>query len=343
MMKKITLTFLAIALAASTGCGGGGYSNSPVTFDIVTETRAPQTVFEDTTEPETLPETRAAADTDVTETVPPVEIELVDFTPEDIRANNAALRILTDHTSFDYHTEVTDASGALIMTSDGKYINNGGMITLNIVNAYADGQVEYTEGTRSADRPGAIYAISGEKKYMVVLPASSYDARVASYWFRKPSGYTETVAGITAKDGLELVHVKAEPENKSDPHLETYYYIAPKTGLIFAMATETYEPDGTLRSTSKTTINYDTATVIGEDISVQMTDTGNDCAFTLTIDPESETPEVQNFNIARDVNVTFVGGGYTLYSDAELGTEIDGMNIDVNRESAVIFAAKAAE
>lgn len=342
MMKKITLTFLAIALAASTGCGGGGYSNSPVTFDIVTETRAPQTVYEDTTE-QTLPATEVDPDTEPAETVPPVEIELVDFTPEDIRANNSALKILSEHTSFDYHTELTDGSGELIMTSDGKYINIDGKITLNIVNTYADGQVEYTEGTRTDDQPGAIYAISGGKKYMVVLPAAAYDARVASYWFREPSGYTETTADMAAQDGLEVVHVRSVPENEGEPHLESYYYVAPKTGLIFAMAIETYAPDGTLTSTSKTTVNYDTANVIGEDISAQMLGTGNDCALTLTIDPESGTPEVQNFNIARDVNVTFVGGGYTLYSDAELGTEIDGMNIDVNRESAVIFAAKAAE
>ena len=90
MMKKITLTVLALALAASTGCGGGGYSNTPVTFDIVTETRAPQTVYEDTTE-QTLPATEADPDTEPAETVPPVEIELVDYTPEDIRANNSAL------------------------------------------------------------------------------------------------------------------------------------------------------------------------------------------------------------------------------------------------------------
>lgn len=342
MMKKITLTVLALALAASTGCGGGGYSNTPVTFDIVTETRAPQTVYEDTTE-QTLPATEVDPDTEPAETVPPVEIELVDFTPEDIRANNSALKILSEHTSFDYHTELTDGSGELIMTSDGKYINIDGKITLNIVNTYADGQVEYTEGTRTDDQPGAIYAISGGKKYMVVLPAAAYDARVASYWFREPSGYAETTADMAAQDGLEVVHVRSVPENEGEPHLESYYYVAPKTGLIFAMAIETYAPDGTLTSTSKTTVNYDTANVIGEDISAQMLGTVNDCALTLTIDPESEAPEVQNFNIARDVNVTFVGGGYTLYSDAELGTEIDGMNIDVNRESAVIFAAKAAE
>ena len=138
MMKKITLTVLALALAASTGCGGGGYSNTPVTFDIVTETRAPQTVYEDTTE-QTLPATEADPDTEPAETVPPVEIELVDFTPEDIRANNSALKILSEHTSFDYHTELTDGSGELIMTADGKYINIDGKITLNIVNTYADG------------------------------------------------------------------------------------------------------------------------------------------------------------------------------------------------------------
>ena len=357
-MKKIALVLAALLALTMSACGADGKngdtslesssgestaeSYSGETTDVTTEFAAESTA-EQTTEDES------------TEVIDLPAVELTDFTLEQLSEINRVSTVLAGVTSLVYTSECADKDGNVSVSTACQYVKDGNHIIMSVEEHYSDGNVEYLEGFSSDSVTGVVSYSVGDSTSLTLMPSSHYVDYISQFASGADFAERDEVARLTsgadftegaeiteifAEGGLEVIRVREAVANSGDVR-ETLMYVSPKTGLLFMKKTDWLNESGELVSTITTKVEYDSSTTVGRRFDESLIAAGeNSCALTLTIDPSGENEEVQRYSVPRDLTVVFASlEVYELYADAELTEKLDVV-LDVDRESADVFAVK---
>lgn len=359
-MKKIALALAVLLALTMSACGSGGKTDDTLSESSWTPTgeatSADGSTGETTNPPveSTDQPTDQSTSEESTEVIEQPAIELTQFTLEQLSEINRVSAVLSGVTSLVYTSELADADGNVSISTACQYVKNGSHIIMSVEEHYSDGNF-YIEGFSSDTVPGVVSSESDDSASLTLMPSSDYVDYISQFasgadfagWdavSRLASGadFAEgaEITEIFAEGGLEVIRVRETTGNSSDIR-ETIMYVSPMTGLLLMKKTDCLNGDGTLVSTITTKVEYDSSTTVGRRFDESLITAGeNSCALTLTINPSGENEEVQRYSVPRNLIVVFTSlDVYELYADAELTEKLDAA-LDVDRESASVFAVK---
>lgn len=267
-------------------------------------------------------------------------IENPEISMEELREANQLTALANNHESFSYVMESYDAEDHLTSTRKGQFTFSDGKLLYDSETGDTYGSEYYVTDYIAEDTPGAEYLgteIDGEWFGNINLFAQAeYNDFVSIVWMGKSERDTEEVLENSTQDGVIILQVRTRNEGL-DGYFDDLYYVDPDTREVVYRESSWYSENGQLISIDRYKITYDEPYENHFEAMVRTTNGKDLCNLTITINPGTDSMEVNRYQVNKGTSVMFESmKDFTMYSDEKMTQEITEIDSTVDETSVFI-------
>lgn len=217
---------------------------------------------------------------------------------------------------------------------------SGGKTSLKYVDTLEDGTI-YAASEYSGDNCGALYSVEDDMFDVWIYPQNNFTSDLSDEWLNFID-YDGTEGEVVVNDNVATLKLTYEPDEDEDSYYTVDYTFDPDTYILSNVEVTDIAVEG----------DEVLATMIIKDISTENTDLTLEqdpyqlisagvsdedaCNLTVVVNEEGSDQITSTYKVSHDAYVDLmVADAYSMYSDAEMTTLID--EIDVSDTDATVY------